>query len=246
MSIFIIGDSTASIKLDTKRPESGWGEHLKDYLKDQIEIVNKAVNGRSTKSYLSEGLFAEVLESISFGDYLIIQFGHNDQKHEDEHRYTNPFTTYQENLKYFVDQAKNKGAIPIILSSVPRRNFISKNRLHRKAVGHYPSSAISFAKREKVLSIDMYKKTKELFEYLGYEQSEQLFLHLAPNQNPNYPNGVIDNTHFSILGAQMIAGLVAKELSKLPIPLANNIDQTKLLTLIQIKEKLYASQKNNK
>lgn len=235
MQIFIAGDSTASIKLENKRPETGWGEMIHFYLSEDVKIINKAQNGRSTKSFLMEERLLEIEPLFKKGDYLFIQFGHNDSKKESIERYASPIE-YKKNLKVFVDTARSKGVIPIIFSSVSRRNFLKDNKtIDLYAVGKYPSYAREVSKKEEVIFVDMFSKTKELYEYLGYEMSKKLFLKFKPNIHPNYLKGVDDNTHFNYLGAKVIASLVAEELSKINSPIKIKVLKDKLLSFEEIK-----------
>lgn len=235
MKIFIAGDSTASIKEVDKRPETGWGEKLKDYLISDLEIFNRAMNGRSTKSFLDEGRLEEMIPYFSKGDYLLIQFGHNDSKIENPIRYASP-VDYQKNLKFFIDTAKKSGVLPIILSSVTRRNFLEDNKtIDPNAVGEYPNLAQQVALKENVIFLDIFKKSKLLLEELGFDDSKKLFLQLDENINSNYPLGIIDNTHFNDLGAKVIASIILEELVKYQLPLSDKVNKTKLLSLEKIK-----------
>lgn len=235
MKIFIAGDSTASIKEIDKRPETGWGEKLHLYFNEPIKIINSAQNGRSTKSFINESRLWEIEKQFKKNDYLFIQFGHNDEKEEKPERYTTP-KEYKENLKTFVAAARNKDVIPVIMTSVSRRKFLNDNKtIDPFAIGKYPTYAIEVAEEENVLCLDLFKKTKELYEYLGFEESKKLFLKFKPNIHPNYLEGIDDNTHFNDLGATIIASLVAEEIYNSDLSLKKYIDESKLLTFINIK-----------
>lgn len=210
-SIFIIGDSTAAEKLPEKRPESGWGEYLSEYLSEKFTVRNHAVNGRSTKSFLEEGLFESVDEAMQLGDYLIIQFGHNDQKEEDPLRYTEPFGEYQKNIAFYVDAAHKKGAFPIVLSSISRRDF-EAGVLNPQTLGDYPKAALEIAEQLNVAAVDIFSKTQKYLTEIGEEQSQKLFLHLNAGEHENYPEGSNDNTHLNVTGARLVARLIAEEL----------------------------------
>lgn len=236
MKIFIAGDSTASIKEYNKRPETGWGEKLALYLNDDIEIVNEAQNGRSTKSFIEEERLSKIERNFNLNDYLLIQFGHNDEKIDKPERYTTPLE-YKENLKTFINKAKNKGVIPIVITSVSRRKFLDDFKtIDPYAIGKYPLYAIEVAKEENIIVLDLFSITKKLYEYLGFELSKRLFLKLHPNENLNYPNGIDDNTHFNELGALIIASLVSEELSKTKLEISKKIDKSKLLSFEEIKK----------
>ncbi|WP_162146831.1 rhamnogalacturonan acetylesterase [Acholeplasma granularum] len=229
MTIHIIGDSTAANKLDTKRPEHGWGEFLKDFLTDDVKVLNHAKNGESSKSFKDRQLFLNASKHFNKGDYLIIQFGHNDSKIIDPEKYTLPYKTYQEYINYYVFQAHLHGVTPIIFSSISRRFFISEKKMQKNTINEYPKAALSLAKNLKVKHIDIYKKTVDLYNYLGDSLSKRMFMHLNKNEFENYPNGLVDNTHLKANGAKIIASIVALSLYK--------SKQTKEIKHIFLKEK---------
>ena len=211
-AIFLAGDSTAAEKQTNKRPETGWGEKLSSYFTDDIIIQNRAVNGRSTKSFINEGLLTAIEEAIRPGDYLFIQFGHNDQK-EDPSRGTIPYGDYQSNLHTFVNTAFKHGAIPVLLSSVSRRHFINDS-IDSFSLGKYPQAMKEFAEQYQVTFLDIHKRSIELLQSLGPVLSKKYFLHLEPNESSNYPNGIKDDTHFNEQGAAVIAHLIVQEIRK--------------------------------
>lgn len=212
MRLHIIGDSTAAIKVDEKRPETGWGEKINLFLSEEVEIFNHAVNGKSTHSFITEKRFDEVLNQLKENDVLIIQFGHNDSKIDDPSRYADPFFNYPRNLEFMVEEARKKGVFPIIFSSVSRRYFRGNHNVNKYSVGIYPYIAKSVAKYKNVLFVDIFRKTKQLYEYLGSNDSRKLFLQLSPGNHPNYPLGIKDDTHFNDLGAMVIASIIAEGL----------------------------------
>ena len=129
--IYLIGDSTCHTKNSDTYPQTGWGQVFGDYINNTYEVVNLAQNGRSSKSFKDEGWFEVVERNIDKGDYLFIQFGHNDEK-DDELRHTDPYSTYQENLLYYINIARNKGATPILLSSIYRRHFDNNGKIEER------------------------------------------------------------------------------------------------------------------
>jgi lysophospholipase L1-like esterase len=212
--IYIAVDSLAATKLENKKPETGWGEVLSSYLPDAYEVSNHAVNGRSTKSFVDEKRFDEIIQLIQPGDIVLIQFGHNDQKKMDLLRYTDPYTSYHDNLKYMVDTARSLHAKPILITPISRRKFIYNNVLDGSTLGDYPDAMRMLSNAYKIPLIDMYQTTQALISSLGDEGSKRFFLHLEPGEHPNYPSGVTDDTHLSIEGANLIASLIALELKK--------------------------------
>lgn len=212
-TIYIIGDSTAGIKTEDKRPESGWGEHLYRYFSTAVKIDNRALNGRSTKSFREEGHFEEIQNLLNEQDFLIIQFGHNDQKVDDPSRFTEPSGAFKENLAFYVEAAKQKGAQPILLTPMTRRRF-ENNQIIFDEVEAYYQATKEVAEKLHVPMIDMLAITIDLMNRKGEEQSKSLYLHLEPGEHPNYPEGVTDNTHFNETGANTLASLVAQQLNE--------------------------------
>ncbi len=215
--IFMIGDSTMANKKPEALPETGWGQVLPEFFNmDSVVIDNHAVNGRSSKSFLGENRWEPVISQVQAGDYVIIQFGHNDQK-EDEARHTDPFTTYTENLLKYIKETRAKGGIPIICTSIVRRHFDEKGKLE-DSHKDYLKAVKKIAKKEKVLFLDLEAKTREVVEDMGPDESKYLYVFVKPGVYPNRPEGKEDNTHLSQLGAHTVAKLAVDEMKELEIP----------------------------
>lgn len=198
-------------KLAEKRPETGWGEMLGPQFKDgKVLIENRAMNGRSTKTFISEGRWQKIVDDLKKGDYVFIQFGHNDSSKEKGERYTPP-EDYRKNLIRFVDEVRSKGGNPVLLTPVMRRRFDKDGKFY-DTHGEYPGIVRAVAHEYKVPLIDMHKTSETLIVKYGVEDSKKLFLQLKPGENANYPTGVEDNTHFSPLGAEEMAKLVVEEI----------------------------------
>jgi len=209
VTIFMAGDSTMAIKQPDKRPETGWGEMLGKYFKDgTVKIDNRAMNGRSTKTFISEGRWQSIVDALQKGDYVFIQFGHNDESKEKGERYTPP-ADYRNNLIRFITDVKAKGGNPVLLTPVMRRKFDSTGNFV-DTHGEYPDIVRTVAKEQKVPLIDMHRDSEVVIKSYGVEGSRKLFLQLKSGENPNYPNGIEDNTHFNPLGADEIAKLAVK------------------------------------
>lgn len=220
VTVHTIGDSTMAIKPDPdKNPERGWVQVLPQYFNENVEIKNYAVNGRSTKSFRERGNWKPVLEALKPGDYLFIQFGHNDSKDTDPERYTNPQTAYRYNLIRYIEEARAKGAVPILFSSIARRKF-NKEGVLLDAHGNYTLVARMVAQEMKVPFFDMQYLTENLETAYGVEGSKKLHLHYQPGEIPYYPEGKDDNTHLSELGANEISKLFIEELKRQKHPLA--------------------------
>ena len=243
ITIFTIGDSTMANKsLVGGNPERGWGQMLSRYFSADIVIDNHAVNGRSSKSFIDEGRWDKVLEKLKKGDYVFIQFGHNDEK-SDEKRHTDPGTTFDANLKRFVEEARAKGAIPVLFNSIVRRNFGKTNadavaqavvqddiregidpnapQAEEKAGarlidthGAYLDSPRNVARELDVPFVDLNRITHDLVERMGPETSKQLFVWVAPNTVPALSDGREDNTHLNVRGAATVAWLAVQEVIK--------------------------------
>jgi lysophospholipase L1-like esterase len=214
IKIFIAGDSTASIKETKAFPETGWGMPFVYFWDSGVIVVNKAKNGRSTKSFRNEGLWQQILDESSEGDYVFIQFGHNDEVPTKTNATTE--TEFRDNLSRFISEARIKKLYPILLTPVARRKFDSTG-IVTGTHDVYAQIVRDVAAKEKVPLIDMDKKGQQLYQQMGVEHSKLLFLQLKPGEHPNYPDGKEDNTHFSELGARLIAQLVLSEI-KLQIP----------------------------
>lgn len=222
-TLFLVGDSTMADKINpNENPEHGWGQILPSLMTNGILIQNHATNGRSSKSFRTEGRWDKVKDQLKKGDYVIIQFGHNDQKIEDSLRYTNPSTQYRANLERYIKEAREKGAKPILMTSIVRRNFNEKGVLI-DTHNLYPIVVRMVANDLKVPFVDLQQATEEIVLSYGVEKSKQLYLHFNPKEVSYYPDGKHDDTHLSKLGATLTAEKALSELSKLNIGLEKYI-----------------------
>ncbi|KMT63768.1 hypothetical protein XM47_18005 [Catenovulum maritimum] len=213
-SVFIIGDSTASFYKADKYPRMGWGMALDKHLKPEIQVYNKAVSGRSSRSFMGEGWFDKFKNDIQLGDYLLIQFGHNDQKKTNQ-RYTQPYTSYQAYLTQYIEFARSRGATPVLLTSINRFKFDKTKTSLILTHGEYPNAMRALAKKLKVSLIDLTQLTESKFNLLGYDKTKKLFLYYPAGLYDAYPDGVADGTHLSELGADFITQLIRTELVKI-------------------------------
>jgi lysophospholipase L1-like esterase len=219
--IFMIGDSTMADKDPKAEPERGWGQALQSFFGDTAKVSNHALNGRSSKSFLDEGRWQTVLNNLQSGDYVIIQFGHNDEK-SDSARHASPYTTYKSNLEKYVTDTRAKVAFPILCTSIVRRKFNEKGALV-DTHGEYPDAVRQAAKELKVPLLDLQLKTKNLVSELGPEKSKSLFLHAPPGVYANRPDGVQDDTHLNPEGAAAVARMAVEEMKALKLPLADHL-----------------------
>ncbi len=209
--LILLGDSTCAIKERTARPETGWGEEFFLYVKPEWTVLNFAKNGRSTLSFLKEGIFSTALHEASEGDCVIIEFGHNDEKTDE--RGTEPFTTYVADLKYMADEFKKKGCSVYFITSVPRhqyekglpvdthKDFIAAMKL----AGHQCSVPV----------IDITLPLMLELAVMGEEESKKYYMNFPAGEYVNFPEGKEDNTHLRPEGAKWVASKIAEELKKL-------------------------------
>ncbi|OAQ37922.1 GntR family transcriptional regulator [Pedobacter psychrophilus] len=220
ITVYLIGDSTLSIKEVKAYPETGWEMPFAWFFNDQVNVKNLAKNGRSTKSFLEENRWQPVLDSIKPGDYVLIQFGHNDEV-STKKTYTteNDFVMY---LKKYSNETSAKGAFPILITPVARRSFDENGKVidtHKI----YAQLVRKVSKELNVPLIDLSQKSMALIQELGSDKSMLLYNHLQPGENPNYPDGKKDDTHFNELGARKMAQLVLEGIKEIELPLKNHI-----------------------
>lgn len=233
ITIFMIGDSTMANKsLEGNNQERGWGHVLGGFFSEDIVMDNHAVNGRSSKSFIDEGRWEVVLNKMKPGDYVFIQFGHNDEKPKPD-RHTDPGTTFDANLKRFVEEARAKGGIPVLFNSIVRRNFrvnenavtdddFRKDKLEEAKEGEvlidthgeYLNSPRNVAKELNVPFVDMNKLTHDLVQGMGAEASKKLFMWMPEGVYAACPKGRQDNTHLNVYGARTIAKITVEAIAK--------------------------------
>lgn len=217
-TIYSIGDSTMANKKPEVYPETGWCQMLGENFEELVTVKNHAVNGRSSKSFIEEGRWQVVLDSLKRGDYVFIQFGHNDEKDYDSTRYTTPFGTYTNNLERFVNETREKGATPILFTSIVRRNFGDGGKLI-DTHGDYPVATRNVAKELNVPLIDLQKLTEDWVNSLGDNASKKMYLWTEANDK--FPEGRKDDTHLSVEGAKNVARLALDECKKQNLPFTN-------------------------
>ena len=212
ITIFIAGDSTAANGNKPDSPDCGWGYVFGEYFNDGVKVENRAINGRSTKSFIDNGNLERIIDDSSPGDYLFIQFGHNDGKPDGERR-TEPFTTYKQNLVIFIIKARVSSMIPVLLTPVFRRKFDADNRAVNTH-GDFPAAMREAAADAGVKLIDMTAKTEKLLNELGADGTKKLFRHFLPGEYPDFPDGIEDDSHFSRYGAHEVSKLVVEGINE--------------------------------
>lgn len=219
-TLFLLGDSTCAIKTDSSRPETGWGECFTPYLAPGFTLANYAMNGRSTQMCLLEGTYYDVYFAAQKGDYVIMQYGHNENKMED-YRHTDPFTTYQENLRFMAQPLLRKGIAVIFVSSIARARFASDGSLP-DTHGDYPSAMEAEAARLGIPFVEMSERTRVYFEILGESRTLEYFMCFGPGIYPHYPQGKQDRTHLRPQGAETIAKMIYEAMADKGIACVKN------------------------
>lgn len=219
IKIYLIGDSTVCDQPIDRYPVTGWGTPFADYFDENVKVDNRAKGGRSTRTFLEENRWQPIVDSLKAGDYVIMQFGHNDEAKEPQYaaRYTS-VPDYKKNLIKFITETRSKKAFPILVTPVSRRRFDKDGKAmetHKK----YTAAVFEVGDQEKVPVIDLDKMSRNLYQQFGASDSRMLFMELDSAEHPIYPQGRHDDTHFNDYGARRIAELVLNDIKKQHIPL---------------------------
>ena len=220
--VFIASDSTAQDYKPERYPQSGWGTMLRCAFDPGVTVENRAIGGRSTRSFINEGRLDRIAADIRKGDTLLIQFGHNDASKDKPERYT-PVEDYKVLLVRYIDVARKAGAQPVLLTPVTRRNF--NGALVVPSFPAYSAAVREVAKATHTPMIDLDTLSGAWVQSAGPEASKRYFLHYPPNGPglPAFANGIDDDTHFSEMGARGVANIVAEALAKLHLPVSRHI-----------------------
>jgi lysophospholipase L1-like esterase len=211
--IHLAGDSTMADKpTDPPNPEFGWGQLLPTFFTDPAMIVNHAANGRSTRSFLTEGRWQQLIDALRPGDWVIIQFAHNDEK-----IFPNARGEFQDNLRRFVADVRAKQAHPVLATPCARRSFDQSGTL-LDTHGDYPDAVRAVAAQTGVSLLEMTRLTMSLEEGHGPEGSKRLHLWIPAGVYQRQPDGYRDDTHYSAYGAERVAALAVQEMIRLQLP----------------------------
>lgn len=223
IKVWMIGDSTMCVYGVDRSPLTGWGMPFAIFFDSTVQTDNRARGGRSTRTFISENRWQPVADSLQPGDYVLIQFGHNDEAKEEKYkdRYTTP-ADYRKNLIRFITETKNKKANPVLITPVSRMRFDKEGKAQETHV-EYSAIVLEVAKEQNVPVIDLDRKSRELYQQLGQEATKLLFMQLEPNEHPFYPEGSKDNTHFNELGARKMAQIVLAEMRKQDLELVKHV-----------------------
>ena len=222
IKVYLVGDSTMSVKQVKAYPETGWGMPFAAFFDETVTVDNRAQNGRSTKTFLAENRWQPVASDLHEGDYVFIQFGHNDEV-PTKASYT-PEADFAANLKRFVSETRTRKAQPVLLTPAARRKFDAAGKIEETHAA-YAELVRAVARETSTPLIDLDRSSQALLQQFGVENSKLLFNHLAPGEHPNYPDGREDNTHFNELGARRMAELVLADIRSLKLGLADRVAQ---------------------
>lgn len=220
----MIGDSTCANKIESRRPETGWGEKFGQFFDESVKVQNHAKNGRSTRTFIEEQLWDSVYSKLRSGDFVFIQFAHNDEV-ESKTSYTTP-DDFNTNLRRFILEASSQGAHPVLLTPVCRRRFDSDGNFF-DTHGQYAALTRQVAMETSTTLVDMHTITMAIMVQYGKAESSKLFLHCDPGECPNFPNGTEDNTHFNDFGATVMAEALAHAIYDSNISLKKNVLKNK-------------------
>lgn len=219
---YLAGDSTVQTYDPAFEPQAGWGQMIGRFLAPEVVVANHAIGGRSSKNFITQGRLDDVLRAIRPGDYLFVQFGHNDATQGVDDRYASP-EDYKEYLRVYVEGARQRGATPIIVTPVSRRSFDPETGVFNVSFPEYVAKAIELATEENVLLVDLSASSRAYLNEIGPEAAKAVFLHVDPGVFPGRPAGTVDDTHFQEYGAIQMARLVAQDVATLDDPLAEEV-----------------------
>ena len=210
--VFLAADSTVQTYSENDAPQAGWGQFVEDYFNDHVEFFNHAIGGRSSKTFIEEGHLDKIAEAMNEGDYLFIQMGHNDSTKIRPERYTEPYQDYKDYLRQYINKAREKKAIPILITPVARLHFVSGEFL--TDFGDYCNAMKELAEQETVTVVDLMKRSITYLDTIGYEKAKELFMISV--------NGT-DCTHFTQKGANEIARIVSEGIRDCDINLSDYV-----------------------
>lgn len=225
-TVYIASDSTAQTYSSGYYPQAGWGQKLSSYFTSNVTVTNRAIGGRSSRSFIEQGRLAAIHDVIKPGDYLFVQFGHNDATVGNAERYTPP-ADYKEYLRNdYIRATRALGATPVVVTPVSRRSYNASTGKFNVSFPAYVDAAKAVAQEEGAALVDLAAASRAYLDGLGAEASKAIFLWLSAGQYPNFPDGVQDNTHFQERGAVEMARLVSRSVAGLGLPLSGEVVPT--------------------
>jgi len=223
IKVYLVGDSTMCLYPASRAPLTGWGMPFANYFDQSVTIENVARGGRSTRTFLSENRWQPVLDSLHAGDYVLVQFGHNDEANQPQYadRYT-PLPDFKTNLAKFITDTRSKQAFPILITPVTKINFDKDGKAKETHV-EYSAAVLEVGAQYNVPVIDLDLKSRELIQQMGPKAANMLYMMLDAGEHPNYPTAYRDNTHFNDFGARKMAEIVLNGLKEQHVELADRI-----------------------
>lgn len=214
-TIYWAGDSTVAYNSILTYPQTGIGQAFSLFVKREVKIENHAMNGRSTKSFMDESRLAAIEERIGEGDFLFIQFGHNDEKKQDPTRYTEPSTSFKANLETYINAAKSHHAYPVLITPLERRCFMENGTLGAGEHTAYVEAMKQTAAMLSVPLVDLWGRSRKVLTEAGPVESTKFYMHLEPGRYESHPEGLVDNTHLQYAGAVTYGKCIAEGLKEL-------------------------------
>jgi lysophospholipase L1-like esterase len=223
ITVYLASDSTVQTYDPYWEPQAGWGQVIDRYFDENVEIANHAIGGRSSRSFIEQGRLDAILDEIQAGDYLFVQFGHNDATASVPERYTSP-DDYKMYLRdHYIAGAIEKGAIPVLVTPVSRRSFNAETGQFNTSFPEYVNKVYELHEETGVAMVDLSASSRAYLNEIGPEEAKSVFLHVPAGVYPNRPNGTTDDTHFQEYGAIQMARLVAEETATLGLPLSEHV-----------------------
>lgn len=220
ITVFLCGNSTV-VDQDNE-PWGSWGQMIPRFFNDQVCFANYAESGESANTFIAAGRLKKALTQMKAGDYVFVEFGHNDQKQKGPGK--GAYYSYMTSLKTIIDEARSKGANPVLVTPTQRRSFDEHGKI-RDTHEDFPEAMKWLAEKENIPLVDLHAMTRILYEAMGVEESKQAFVHYPANTYPNQPKALEDNTHFNPYGAYQIAKCVIEGMKAIKLPLTSYISE---------------------
>ncbi len=219
VTVFLCGNST--VVDQEKEPWASWGQMITRWFDDKVVIANYAESGLSATTFLAQLRLDKILTQLREGDYVICEFGHNDEK--EKRPGDGAWYSYSRNLKIFADRVREQGGHIIFVTPTARRFFNDDQKTLKNTHGDYPEAMRTVARREQVPVIELNGMTHTFYEALGFEGSKRALVHYSANTFPDQPKALADNTHFNPFGAWEVAKMIVMGLKQMQSPLADHL-----------------------
>ena len=217
-TLYLCGNSTV-VDQDYE-PWASWGQMIPRWLDDRVAVANYAESGETVSTFIGAKRFQKILTLLRKGDYVFIEFGHNDQKQK--FAGAGAYYNFATGLKQMADEVRQRGATPVFVTPTQRRSFDDEGHI-RETHADYPDAMRWVAQREGVQVIELHDATRTFYEQMGVEESKRAFVHYPANTYPNQPKELADNTHFNPYGAYEIAKMVIEGMRRLELPVVQHL-----------------------